>query len=292
MRRTNCVRRSLASGWRWSFSKDNADPKRKRDLELDIAELDLLIDEILLASLLEARQGARRSTKQVDLLALLRSEECARYDEIELDGRPVTVRGDPRLLRRMIRNLLENARRHGAPPIAVSVGRVGKEPSCASVTVGRESRRRSARASSVHSTDSQALEIAAASGWAWPWCARSRVDTAAMLDISAARPAAASSSSSEPSAQSRTHETASPMRSPLRPVPAAVERWIVAARALRWLDTLTAWLALWVVAAMAFPERVALAADGRGRPRRSGSGRSSVRFGRAGVRRAEPSRSP
>ena len=54
------------------------------------------------------------------------------------------------------------------------------------------------------------------------------------------------------------------MRSPLRPVPAAVERWIVAARALRWLDTLAAWLALWIVAAMAFPEvpraRLAVAA--------------------------------
>src|SRR6266850_83171 len=56
----------------------------------------------------------------------LASEECARYDEIELEGQPVTVRGDPRLLRRMIRNLLENARRHGAPPIAVSVGRAGE----------------------------------------------------------------------------------------------------------------------------------------------------------------------
>jgi hypothetical protein len=44
------------------------------------------------------------------------------------------------------------------------------------------------------------------------------------------------------------------MRSPLRPVPAAVERWIVAARVLRWLDALAAWLAVWGVAAMAFPE--------------------------------------
>jgi signal transduction histidine kinase len=33
----------------------------------------------------------------------------------------VTLRGDARLLRRMIRNLLENARRHGAPPIEVHV---------------------------------------------------------------------------------------------------------------------------------------------------------------------------
>jgi hypothetical protein len=44
------------------------------------------------------------------------------------------------------------------------------------------------------------------------------------------------------------------MRSPLRPQPAAVERWIVAARVLRWLDALAAWLAVWGVAAMAFPE--------------------------------------
>jgi hypothetical protein len=47
-------------------------------------------------------------------------------------------------------------------------------------------------------------------------------------------------------------------------VPATVERWIVTARALRWLDILAAWLALWGVAAIAFPEvprsRLAIAA--------------------------------
>ena len=36
----------------------------------------------------------------------------------------MSVRGDPRLLRRMIRNLLENARRHGGgTPIEITVGR-------------------------------------------------------------------------------------------------------------------------------------------------------------------------
>lgn len=43
------------------------------------------------------------------------------------------------------------------------------------------------------------------------------------------------------------------MRSPLRRVPAAVERWTAAARALRWLDALVAWLAIWGVVSMAFP---------------------------------------
>jgi len=101
--------------------KEHADPKRKRDLAIDIAELDLLIDEILLASRLEAVKELDVD-EEIDLLALA-SEECARYEEVELAGQPVTVHGDPRLLRRMIRNLLENARRHGAPPIEVNVGR-------------------------------------------------------------------------------------------------------------------------------------------------------------------------
>jgi signal transduction histidine kinase len=60
----------------------------------------------------------------VDLLALA-SEECARYEAATLEGEPATVRGEPRLLRRMIRNLLENARRHGAPPVEVRVRRAG-----------------------------------------------------------------------------------------------------------------------------------------------------------------------
>jgi signal transduction histidine kinase len=33
--------------------------------------------------------------------------------------------GDPQLLRRMIRNLLENAARHGLPPVGVTVTREG-----------------------------------------------------------------------------------------------------------------------------------------------------------------------
>ncbi len=101
--------------------KDGAEPKRKLQLEQDIAELDALIDEILLASRLDAVQ-AREADEEVDLLALA-AEECARYEGSELHGEPVVLRGDPRLLRRMLRNLLENAARHGAPPVEVRVGR-------------------------------------------------------------------------------------------------------------------------------------------------------------------------
>src|SRR5438309_1668278 len=43
------------------------------------------------------------------------------------------------------------------------------------------------------------------------------------------------------------------MRSPLRPLPAAVTRWTATARVLGWLDALAAYLAIWGGAAVAFP---------------------------------------
>ncbi|HEU4353249.1 MAG TPA: ATP-binding protein [Burkholderiales bacterium] len=92
--------------------------KDKREVERDIAELDALIDEVLLASRLDA-VASLENIEEVDLLALA-AEEAAHYD-VEAHGEPTTMKGDPRLMRRMIRNLLENARRHGAPPIELSV---------------------------------------------------------------------------------------------------------------------------------------------------------------------------
>jgi signal transduction histidine kinase len=101
----------------------SGETKYKTDLERDLAELEALIDEILLASRLEA-MPALQATEDVDLLALA-AEECARYDDCTLDGEAASVTGDPRLLRRMIRNLLENAKRHGTPPVRVRVARAG-----------------------------------------------------------------------------------------------------------------------------------------------------------------------
>jgi signal transduction histidine kinase len=99
--------------------QERGDPKYKAELERDIAELDLLIDEILLASRLDAKLPDIEPREELDLLGLA-AEECARYD-CAPEGEPVTVRGDPRLLRRLVRNLLENARRHGKPPVRVEV---------------------------------------------------------------------------------------------------------------------------------------------------------------------------
>jgi signal transduction histidine kinase len=96
-------------------------PERRAELEKDIAELDQLVDEILLLSRLDATEQTD-VRENVDLTALA-AEECARYDDCTVDARPVTVYGDPALLRRMIRNLVDNAELHGRPPIEVTVDR-------------------------------------------------------------------------------------------------------------------------------------------------------------------------
>ena len=109
--------------------KDSVDVERRQGLERDIAELDRLVDEILLASRLDT--VAPIAADELDLLALA-AEECAHYDEAQLEGSVTPLRGDARLLRRLLRNLLENARRHGAPPTRV---RVSSNASTASLIV-------------------------------------------------------------------------------------------------------------------------------------------------------------
>jgi signal transduction histidine kinase len=91
------------------LARDGREELRER-VTRDIAELDELIDELLLASRLDAATELSR-VERIDLLALL-AEEAARTDAA-VSGAKVSLDGDPRMLRRMIRNLLENARRHG-----------------------------------------------------------------------------------------------------------------------------------------------------------------------------------
>jgi signal transduction histidine kinase len=88
------------------------------ELKRNIAELDVLIGELLLSSRLEAAKRPDR-VEPVDLLALT-AEEAAHFDR-EVSGSAVTIQGDPLLLRRLVRNLVENARVHagGASDIRV-----------------------------------------------------------------------------------------------------------------------------------------------------------------------------
>ncbi|MGH8626050.1 MAG: sensor histidine kinase [Gammaproteobacteria bacterium] len=85
-------------------------PELRVQIARDIAELDDLVDEILLAARLETIDTPR-SSEEVELLALS-AEEGARVDG-SVTGVSVRVKGDPRMLRRMVRNLFDNAQRHG-----------------------------------------------------------------------------------------------------------------------------------------------------------------------------------
>jgi len=93
---------------------DAASPQRL-EISRSITELDQLIDEILLASRLDAQQADAEPFEQLDLTGLA-AEECAKAGAelgISTTGQSLVIRGSPRLLRRLMRNLLENARRYG-----------------------------------------------------------------------------------------------------------------------------------------------------------------------------------
>ncbi|MEX0955690.1 MAG: ATP-binding protein [Rhizobiaceae bacterium] len=97
----------------------------KDEIVLNLSELDELVGEILLASRLNHVEEPDQM-EAFDLLALA-SEEGAR-NGVSVTGDEAVMRGDPKLVTRLIRNLILNAQRHGAPPIAVSVAKEGGQP--------------------------------------------------------------------------------------------------------------------------------------------------------------------
>jgi signal transduction histidine kinase len=107
---------------------DPRDPARlaqqRDEIARNIAELDQLIDEILLASRMDTAEGVQLHMEDIDLVGLA-AEECARTGaQLDIEG-AVFLEGDARLLRRMLRNLLENARRHGHRAQPQSVAHTG-----------------------------------------------------------------------------------------------------------------------------------------------------------------------
>lgn len=92
------------------------------EVQTNIAELDTLVEEVLLAS----RLDAHAHTEMTDSVALLglAAEEAAHIGA-EVQGDNVSVVGDERLLRRALRNLIENARRYGGGTVEVTVADEG-----------------------------------------------------------------------------------------------------------------------------------------------------------------------
>ena len=97
------------------LSGTQGSPAARDEIQRSITELDQLVDEILLASRLDAREADIGTVESVDLIGLL-AEECARVGavfELPEGTGEVVVPGVVKLLRRAVRNLLENAVRHG-----------------------------------------------------------------------------------------------------------------------------------------------------------------------------------
>jgi signal transduction histidine kinase len=75
----------------------------------DVEELDALVADVLLAARLE--QGTERRFDVVDLAQLAR--EVAADAEVAVTAAELSGQGDAGMLRRMLRNLVDNAKRHG-----------------------------------------------------------------------------------------------------------------------------------------------------------------------------------
>ena len=85
MPRTSCARRCRASGSAVELYTETGDPKYKAELERDIAELDQLIDEILLASRLDATRRCLRTRRSICSRS---SPRNARADDCSRKGSP------------------------------------------------------------------------------------------------------------------------------------------------------------------------------------------------------------
>lgn len=101
----------------------NPSASTKAEILRNLAELDELVGEILLKSRLGSAQPFPLD-QPIDLLALAAEEAASIGAEVE--GSSTIVTGNERLLRRAIRNLLQNAARHGRPPIEISIIRHGE----------------------------------------------------------------------------------------------------------------------------------------------------------------------
>ena len=102
-------------------------PRTRDEITRNIAELDQLIDEILLASRLDASESDVGTVESVDLTGLAAEESARAGAELDMaaSAEPVVAPGVAKLLRRAVRNLLENARRYTSGEVLVSVKREG-----------------------------------------------------------------------------------------------------------------------------------------------------------------------
>jgi signal transduction histidine kinase len=115
------------------MSADITSPQRI-EISRSITELDQLIDEILLASRLDTKQADAEPFETLDLTGLA-AEECSRVmaeltaelgHQADTDNaHSLQLRGSTRLLRRLLRNLLENAKRYSDGDVTLVLSQGG-----------------------------------------------------------------------------------------------------------------------------------------------------------------------
>ena len=95
--------------------------KMRAEITRNVVELDALVEEILLASRLDAPRDSLGPVEPVDLVGLLVEESARVGADLSLPSgtQELTVPGVAKLLRRAIRNLLENAVRYGGEALPV-----------------------------------------------------------------------------------------------------------------------------------------------------------------------------
>jgi signal transduction histidine kinase len=118
------------------MTQGRASETQRQEVLRNLDELDQLIGEILLASRLDATEARHAEAwgpgEAVDLIGLAAELAAQHGAELELaDGlQSLEVLGQHRLLHRLLRNLLENARRYsnGEVTLALSVGGTDAAP--------------------------------------------------------------------------------------------------------------------------------------------------------------------
>ena len=128
--------RSPLARLRLALELSRDDPAAARDrldeAVAEVAELDSLVEDLLLAGRLEVQEGAPGA--EAVALDALAAEEAARTGAA-VRTTPTVVTGDGRVLRVLLRNLVENARRHGGGAVEVEVGPLPARPGGAVVRV-------------------------------------------------------------------------------------------------------------------------------------------------------------
>ena len=121
--------RSPLARLRVAVEMGQAPAATQAEIVRNLAEMDGLVEELLLSSRLDHPESRKDRRERIDLLGLA-AEEAARHDA-SLTGEPVEIDGDAVLLRRLVRNLLDNAAKHGRPPVEIDVSRDGPDATIA-----------------------------------------------------------------------------------------------------------------------------------------------------------------